>query len=171
MTTTTKTLIAMVAVALLLSVGMAYAGSVSNRRTVNNAREQVNYSFFSATTTNATSTNIGDGTGALTIAGAKRVTFYLSRGGTVSTNTGTSTFNIQVTPDGTNWYNFNKMEPATTTADVSGHVAHLGALAIQAATSTIIAAMDLEMDTFYQARCIVVETIDGEHSCSATVEY
>ena len=128
-----------------------------------------------ATTTNATSTNINrtvhtDGridNGQLVIAGAKKVTFFFSRGdATGQGNTGSTRFRVQVSPDGTNWYYFEKFKNATSSiADASSMMAE--SLSIAAATNTLIASMDLGNNTFYSVRCIVVETTDGEHSCKA----
>jgi len=143
------------------------------------------YTFFAsstaqtdfATTTTATSTNItpwfnSDGrydNGAFNIAGAKKVTFYFSRGDTTGEgNTGSTLFEVQVTPDGTNWYDFNKLVQnlATSTTPTT-----LGGVTISAATSTVIVSLDIEDDTFYATRCIVKETTDGEHSCSASANW
>src|SRR5262245_10072309 len=65
------------------------------------------FSFFNATTTNATSTN-GAG-GYFKIAGAKNVELYFSRGGATGPNTGSSRFSIQVSPDGSSWYDYNDL--------------------------------------------------------------
>lgn len=130
--------------------------------------------FFNdvATTTSATSTDIKTGvattTGFIKTAGAKRVNFYFGRGGATSANTGSSRFRVQVTPDGDNWYDFNKLvqNVATSTTPTT-----LDAVTITAATSTVIVSLDLRTDAFYAARCIVLETTDGEHTCKATAEY
>ncbi len=126
-----------------------------------------NYSFLAATTTTATSTNLTGGGGYLSIDGAKKVTFYFSRawgGG----NSGTSAFTVEVTPDGANWYAFNKLiqNVASTTSQTT-----VGSISISAATSTTVASMDLQYDTFLGVRCIVNETTDGTHTCAASAEY
>jgi hypothetical protein len=140
----------------------------------------VNYRFFAtsttdvqlATTTSATSTSITPyfdvngklDTGMLDMRGAEKVTFYFGRE-TSGGNAGTSRFEIEVSDDGTNWFNFNKLKgpdissTATTTYSIS------------ASTSTVPISLDLTYDTFNFARCIVVETTDGKHFCRATVEY
>ena len=142
-----------------------------------------NYNFFAsttgqtnyATTTSATSTDITpywttDGrkdSGYLLIAGAEKVTFYFQRGDTTGQgNTGTSTFKVQVSNDGTNWYDWNLLVTATTSTATT-----LASVSIEAATSTIPASLNLDYATPYAVRCIVIETIDGEHSCKATVSY
>lgn len=142
---------------------------------------QRNYEFFAsttapstvATTTSATSTNIvaffdtagRKDNGYFVIAGAEEVTFYFSRGGATSANTGVSRFEVEVSDDGTNWYDFNKL----VLNDVSG--TGTTTASIVAATSTTIASMDLSNHAFYAVRCIVVETTDGEHRCRATAEF
>jgi len=124
-----------------------------------------NFSFFSATTTSATSTTLTDGGGYFQIAGAKHVTFYMSRGGSTGANTGRSRFEVEVTPDGTNWYDYNKL--------IQNDAAQTGTttVTISAATSTTITTMDVLKDTFYAVRCIVVETTDGDHTCTATADF
>lgn len=169
---------------LLVVAGMANGGVVSSEIPTNQDTV-VNYEFFAsstapttvATTTSATSTNIrpyfdSNGRyddGSVSLVGAEKATFYFSRGGATSANTGTSTFSIEVSPDGSNWYDFNKLvqNRATSTANIT----ILDSVAIEAATSTTIVSLDLRYDAFVKARCIVVETIDGEHRCRATVEY
>jgi hypothetical protein len=130
----------------------------------------IRHPFFTSTSTSATSTTQTTN-GILRIAGAKAVNLYFSRGNTVGLNTGTSTFLIQVTNDGDNWYDFNKLLAGTTTNSVTGHPEHWGSISIEASTSTVVAAMDLTHDAFYAIRCIVRETINGTHSCSATAEF
>lgn len=127
-----------------------------------------------ATTTSATSTNIipyfdSSGrlvSGAADLRGAKRATFFFTRGDTSGQgNTGKSVFRVQVSRDGTNWNDYSYLigtdvaETATSTVTIS------------AATSTTVVSMDLLKHSFFSARCIVVETTDGEHTCSAAVQY
>lgn len=145
---------------------IALAGVTSDRQ--NNLAHQKNFDFFVATTTTATSTNTTDTLG-LDLKGAKKVTLYLSRGDTTGQgNSGSSLFRIQVSPDGTNWYYFNKLVQnlATSTDPTS-----LSTVTVPAGTSTVIVSPDIRFDAFQFIRCIVIETTDGEHSCSATVEY
>ena len=54
--------------------------------------------LLSATTTAATSTNVAEG-GLLNIAGAEKVTFSFTHGGTATTSLATSTFSVEVTND------------------------------------------------------------------------
>lgn len=152
-----------------------------------------NYTFFAsttaptytATTTSATSTNIvsfvnssvdgGLDTGMFIVKGAKKITVYFQRGDTTGQgNTGTSTFRIQVTPDGTNWFDYNKLVQniGTSTIRMSTSTVNLsGSANINLATSTQIYSMDNLLDTFFAIRCIVVEATDGEHTCKASAEW
>lgn len=152
----------------IFTANLAY-GKITRDITTQPAGRFQDHSFFQATTTTATSTNLSvPADGAFRIAGAKKVTFYFSRGGTTGANTGTSRFELEVSPDGTNWYDFNRMmvdNTATSTAWTSTSTA------ITAATSTVIVSMDLFRNTFYAVRCIVYETTDGEHTCKATAEF
>ena len=131
-----------------------------------------NYTFFSATTTSATSTNVvnANDPGFLVVTGAKRVDFYFTHGGVATTSTGTSTFSVQVSPDGLNWFNFGRLTQATST-NLQPNASIVGA------TSTQMFGLDLRTDAFYGVRCIVVEGTntgasgDGEHTCKAYTEY
>lgn len=129
----------------------------------------VPFTFFTATTTTATSTNVSEG-GYQVIAGAKKVVFYFSRGGAVQPNTGSTQFLVQVSPDGTNWYDYGQLRQATSTsANPNTYHIRNDSLTISAATSTLVAEMD--MLGFYAVRCIARETTDGEHTCSSTAEF
>lgn len=131
-----------------------------------------------STTTTATSTNIigwfnssgvkDDGT--VLLAGAKQVNFYFGRTG-VNGNQGSSAFQVQVTPNGTDWYYWDKwVENATSTingAPLSNNTATIKVTG----TSTITQGMVLTNDAYLKARCIANKTTDGENSCAATVQY
>lgn len=133
-----------------------------------------NYTFFSATTTTAVSTNVNASVGSfneidrgyLVVAGAERATFYFSRGDTTGQgNAGKTVFDVDVSPDGTTWHDFNQLigddvsATATTTVTIS------------VATSTVIASMDIVKNSFYAIRCTATETTDGEHTCKVSVDY
>lgn len=142
---------------------------------------QVYYKFFAtsttdtlvATTTSAVSTDVDNwfdangrlDTGALSIAGAEKVTFYFGRSAGEGSNQGYSQFSLEVTPDGTNWYDFDRLiiEDGSDTATTS--------YTISAATTTAQVSMDLTYHAFKQVRCVVTEVTDGQHTCAATVEF
>lgn len=143
------------------------------------------YQFFAsttnpstlATTTSATSTNIVPffdtqgryDKGYMVIAGAKNVEMYFSRGDLSGQgNTGSTLYKVQVTgsmtPSESDWYDFSKLVQATsTTVQASA--------SIGAATSTLRYGMNLDYTAPYAVRCIVVETTDGEHGCSASATF
>lgn len=129
-----------------------------------------NYTFFSATTTTATSTNVSDGGSYLVITGARKVTLYFTHGGVATTSTTGAKFTLQTTRDGTNWDYFNKLiGPDLSSTATSSYT-------IQGATTTVPVAMDLSDDTFYAVRCISTEIAsplgtDGEQTCQASVEF
>lgn len=171
-----KTLAIIVGLALLAPVVIAFqafAGTIESDYPAVEKDARF-YTFLNATTTTAISTSVDttfdasgrrdDGT--LNVAGAEKVTFYFGRGDTTGQgNTGLTVFDVDVSPDGTNWYDFNHLiandvsNTATTT------------VTINAATSTVIYSMDLQYDAFKFVRCTATETTDGEHTCQATVEY
>lgn len=150
-------------VAVLLFAGVVFAAIAPTRFTNKPTGNSELYPFFTATTTNATSNVTFDGSGAFNIAGAKKVEVYFSRTGN-NGNQGASTFTIEGTPDGTNWYAFNKLVQATSTAmQATGVIAQ--------ATTTITFGLNLDYDPFLAIRCKVVETTDGEHTCKAYAEF
>lgn len=137
-----------------------------------------------ATSTNATSTNINAyfdssgrlDNGAMVIAGAKKVTLYFTRGGAfAAANTGTSTYFIQVSRDGTNWTNFNKLVAATSTtisnANELQNVTIGATVPGNVATTTQVYSMDLTNEAYFSMRCIVTILVDGASSCSAFAQY
>jgi hypothetical protein len=139
------------------------------------------YTFFStstnqtiySTSTTALSTAIttwldSDGlpnNGAFNVVGAQKVTMYFYRDAGTGGNAGLTRFNVDVSPDGTNWYDWNNLvlddvsQTATTT------------VTINAGTSTVIANMDLTHQTFKFIRCQVTEVTDGAHSCAASAQF
>ncbi len=128
-----------------------------------------NFTFFSATTTTATSTT--DGSGGFTIAGAEQVNLLFSRGDTSGAgNSGSSKFYVQVTPDGSAWYYYNDLREVGSEISTSAfYDTRTGSTTIAAATSTKIYTMDSK--GWLAIRCIVVETTDGEHTCKARAEF
>ncbi len=131
-----------------------------------------------ATTTTATSTNIVPFTdtagridnGYFVIAGAKKVTLYFGRGGATGPNAGSTLYKVQVSPDGVTWNDYNKLISNTANTNAQT-LTRVSSSTISAATSTTVVSLDVENDSFYAVRCIVVETTDGEHTCSAGAEY
>lgn len=163
----------------LLTLALTVSAEITKQETAP-VDEVVNYRFFAtsttdvqlATTTSATSTNITpyfDANGKLDsgfadLRGAEKATFYFGRafsGG----NAGNTRFEIEVSNDGTNWYDFNKLRGA----DISSTATTT--YTIVASTTTVPVSLDLTYDTFNFARCIVVETTDGKHTCAVTIEY
>lgn len=126
-----------------------------------------------ATSTSATSTNITayfDSAGrlingAIDLRGAKRATWYFSRGDTTGQgNSGKSIFRIQTSRDGVTYNDYSHL------LGVDASLTATSTVTISAATSTVVESMDLN-GAFYSARCIVQEVTDGEHSCAAAVQY
>lgn len=143
------------------------------------------YTFFTAsttpfavtaTTTTATSTNIIGffdtsgrvDSGKFQIAGAKKVSVFFSRGGVTNPNTGSTLFKVQVSavssPSESDWFDFYKMVQATSTAIQQTSI-------ISAATTTQRFDLDRTLGSYQWMRCVVVETTDGEHQCSASAEF
>jgi hypothetical protein len=153
------------AIALLFGATITY-GAVTSKIANQATGYSQNYTFFTATTTAATSTTLATSNdpGFFTIAGAKKVELYFSRAAT-SSNTGTSVFRVQVTPDGVNWYNFSTLIGTDVSATATSTVT------ISAATSTTVVSMDVLKNAFYAIRCVSTFTIDGTETCKAYAEY
>lgn len=125
----------------------------------------VTQSLLNATSTTATSTNSSVATDQkVRLDGAKQATFSFSRTGN-NGNAGASKFEVEVSQDGSTWVDFPRLYLLDTAKTASSTVW------IIAATTTVMASMDLEVNAFRFARCQVVEVTDGEHSCSVSVEY
>ena len=148
-----------------LFVNSSALGAVTAKLVNGDTGYTKNYTFFTATTTSATSTNSTVDGGLFNIAGAKRVALYFSRGG-LGGNTGSSTFKIQVTPDGSNWYDYNTLAQNSAT---SSYPITVNRVIIETSTSTVITYMDRL--GFYGLRCIVNEATDGEHTCKGSAEF
>jgi len=165
-----------------LLFGNAVSGQVSKDIAVPDNYFQ-NYTFFAsttgqtiyATTTSAISTSItpyfaADGrkdNGYFVIAGAKSVTFYFQRGDTSGQgNTGSTVFSVDVSSDGTTWYDYGNLNSATSTTPTG-----LSSYTISAASTTALLSLDLTNDALYAVRCEVVEATDGEHSCRASAQF
>lgn len=179
-------LIALIAVAGILALAQLTLANIQGETPTQIATFQ-NYTFFAtsttqslgyATSTTATSTNIAawfdaagrKDTGVFYIDGAKKATFYFSRTGN-NGNQGSSRFQVQVTPDGTNWYYYAKwMENASTTSNFIATSPNITSFTLTSTSSAVIT-MNLTNDAFLAARVIVNETTDGEHSASATAEF
>lgn len=146
----------------------------------------LSYEFFSTpsttvatvtgTTTTATSTGIAYfdpqgrlDTGNMLIRGADQVTFWFGRASSVGGNAGTSTFRIQVSDNGTDWLDYNKLVSNVNNTNAQ-EVTRVTTVALTG-TSTAFASMDSQIDTFMFARCIVVEATDGTHFCRGSAKF
>jgi len=123
--------------------------------------------FLNATTTTSTSTNPS----AIFVAGAKKITWYFSRGDTTGQgNSGSSTFGVEVSEDGTNWVWYNKLVDNVTNSN-SQDITRVNVSSALAGTTTEMYSMDTANDAIKYIRCGVVEATDGEHTCKALISY
>lgn len=172
-------------VALLTSTDFALGGDLDETPIRDNFQT---YEFFDSsssstlayavgTTTSATSTDVTytDSTtgridnGYLVIAGADAVTFTFGRSSSVGGASGTSTFYVDVSPDGTTWIDANKL--ITNVANTNAQTLTRVASVALTGTSSASYALDLSTDTYYAVRCVVVETTDGTHRCRASAKF
>lgn len=167
---------------LIATSGVSFAG-VYVERGAANKDEFRSYQFFAsstaititATTTTATSTNIvpyfsasgryDDGT--LDMRGAKKVNILFTRGDTSGQgNSGSSQFRVQVMGDGINWVDYNDLRQSAATSTTA--INRVGIVTIAGTTTSIYS---METLGFQKLRCIVIETTDGEHTCTASAQY
>lgn len=167
MTKTFNITLASLVVLLIAFLGSHYVyGAVTTTKPTGAPGSLITYAFFSATTTNATSTNVNGGGGYFTIAGAKKVEIYASRGDTTGIgNAGQTQIKVQVTADGTTWNDYGKLIIATSTNQTMQSSLFLSS------TSTTMVSLDLRTDTFFGVRCINVKVTDGEATCIAQGEF
>ena len=126
------------------------------------------YSAITATSSSATSSEIF-------IAGAKKVTVYVST--PVSTTTATSTFSVQTSVDGVNYLTFNKL--IENTANTNAQNITRVASKVLVATSSAVLSLDLTSDTFIGMKCIgdatttaaLTSTSTQRQACSVLVQY
>lgn len=128
-------------------------------------REVQPFTFLSATTTSATSSNaIG---GVANITGAQKVELQFSRGDATGTgNAGQTMFRVQVSADlGATWNDYPKLVLATSTTQAAQSNIFLSG------TSTALVALDLRTDTFTSLRVVSLETTDGEATAKGLIEF
>lgn len=105
------------------------------------------YTLIDASVETATSS-------AIEIAHAEKVQVYFTRNdGDGTSGTGTSTFSIEISPDGTNFYDFNKLISNVTNTN-SQELTRVGSVQLATATSTTMVALDIAHDAFHSIRCI-----------------
>jgi len=136
------------------------------------------YTGSTATTTTATSTNITSwfdsngkkDSGYFVVAGAKKVQMYFTYDGSTTTPTGTAGFRVQGSPNGSDWYNFQKLVLSTSTTKTT-----VSEIFMTGATTTVPVSLDLTDDTWFAIRCLPrhVDSLrqNGQFSCKATGEF
>ncbi len=171
----------------ILGFANGVLGTITDDLVSSEAGRFKSYEFFAsttpsggtlqATTTSATSTNIipsfdSNGrydSGYFVIAGAKKVSFFFGRGDTLGNgNSGSSVFSVEVSPNGTDWYGWKRLNQNVATSTNEWQVENIS---VAAGTSTTLTGMDIRNHSPYAVRCIVVETTDGEHRCRATANW
>lgn len=156
--------------ALFITGSVAYSGVNGPPISTANARALQPFTFFSATTTTATSTT--DRSSGLSAKGLKRLTVVFSRGGATSPNTGSTLFRLQASPDAaaTRWYDLGLWLSPTSTSQTFINGQYGAALSLSGTTSQAVH-VDLEDAAWVWIRCIAIETTDGEHSCEGVGDY
>lgn len=101
----------------------------------------------------------------LMVAGAKKITLFFKRSNHAA---GVSTFDVDVSADGDNYVDYNKL--ITNVANTNVQTPVRAATVALVADGMAFATID-PVDTFYSIKVNVVETTDGTHECWAVVEF
>lgn len=100
------------------------------------------------------------------IAGAKKVTLFLKRSNHAA---GSSAFDVDVSCDGTNYVDYNKLISNVTNTNAQTET-RVGSVTLSSNTTSIVS-LDLEKDAFLSMKLNVTETTDGTHEAWAVIEY
>ena len=126
--------------------------------------EYSHFIAFSATTTQATST-------AVDIRHAEKAQVYFAQAD--GTGTATTTFHVEVSPNNTDWYDYNKL--VSNVVNANNQQVTRVATVQQVGTTSALYGVDLEHDTFAYLRCIAViasttvNTVDNS-TCEVSVK-
>lgn len=102
----------------------------------------------------------------INIENAKRVTLQFKRS---NHSSGSSAFKVQVSVNGVDWIDFNKLIDNVTNTNAQTLTRVLTAT-LSSDTSKFYT-MDLQHDNFKEMRVVVTETTDGTHDAWALVEH
>lgn len=148
----------------ILAAGLVVYGATTtdeSQRSLGTYDDYKHYTLINADTANATSSG-------LPIWAAERIEVYFTRNAG-SASEATSTFEIEVSPDGTNWYDYNKLVSNVTNSN-SQELTRVETTTIIGATSTTVVALDLQHDTFEELRCVAIVGNDGNNTCEVSVK-
>lgn len=163
-------ILAVLAVTVVLLSNISLLGAANTQVkdvSLSNAKQFAHYTVIDQSTGNATSSDVR-------VSGADKVELYFTRNdGAFVAGQATSTFLVQVSPDGTNWYWYNKLISNVTNSN-SQDKTRVGSVTIETSTSTVLYALDLENDTFHSVRCIANHastTLDplANNTCAVSV--
>jgi len=179
--------------ALALLVGFSFPASAGIVTPIGDSglnNEWQRFEFFAASSTDATLiTATGHATstdytftdssgrinnGYMVLKGAEAVSLFFTRNG-ASNSVATSTFSVQVSPDGSTWIDYNKLISNTTNTN-SQQLTRVSSVQLVGATSTVMVSLDLQFDAPFAVRCIAtfasttIETNDSNR-CVGTAKY
>jgi hypothetical protein len=103
---------------------------------------------------------------AIPIAGAKRITLFLTR---ANHSAGSTAFTVTVSGDGTTFVGFNKLITNVTNTNAQTPV-RVGTVTLSSNTTETVS-MDLSTDVFLEMKVVATETTDGTHTAKVLVEY
>lgn len=103
---------------------------------------------------------------AIVIAGAKKITFFITRS---NHSAGSTLFDVDVSLDGTTYIDFNQLVTNAVNA-ISEGLVRVANVSL-ASNTTVAVSMDLSQHSFYTMKPKVTETTDGTHTVKALIEY
>lgn len=161
-----KSIIIAVALTLLLtSAYFAFAVTTEIRNPLRNSEDFYHYQMLTNVVDSSTSS-------AVSIAGAKKAQVYLSYANPVGSGLGTTSFSIEVSPNGSDWYNYNKL--IVNASNTSATDITRDDIIVMSATTSAIYAIDLTNDTFRDVRCIAgmqSTTTTKLANCELSIEF
>lgn len=121
-----------------------------------------NRTFLDAQSASATSTGVRVG-------GAEAITFLFHSDGPNGEGVGTTTFSVEGSVDGTNFYDYNMLISNATNAN-SEQLTRVATVELTGTTSALYY-MDLTKTPFQSVRCITVEAGTTIATCDAHIQY
>lgn len=166
MTNSLKTISAVVLATLLVGVTFTFAATIEKMTSLSSSYESLNHFIALSAVDDSTTSS------ALSIAGAKKAQVYFAYTNPVGSGNGTSTFSVEVSPNGTDWYDYNKL--ISNVANTNSQDVTRVASVVMSATTSAMYALDLENDTFRDMRCVAAmlgTTTAKTADCEITVEF
>lgn len=104
--------------------------------------------------------------GAISCAGAKRITWYFTR---ADHSAGSTAFAVTVSADDSTYVTYNKLISNVTNTNAQT-LTRVASVTLSSNTTSIVS-MDLDHDVFTYMKVTATETTDGTHTAKVVIEY